>query len=287
VGLSLLPLVYVSAGQSQRQLGWLGRPSPAMWLQFGAIALVGALLARFVIRPSADGHGTPGGPVASLALPLLVAPAGLLMTVSLIKPWYVERYVLYSMVGLALLAGTALDRALALVRRRSPVTRIVLSCLSAGVALAVLVPWSLLVRSPESRKDDVVAVARAVERTVRPGDGFLFMPARRREWLLSYPHVYDMGTDLALAETPVRSRTLEGTELPADTVRRHILSTDRIVTLNDPPGQPLDPFPQEAVKRDTLRAHFRVCDRIPVRGAQIVVWIRDGSALSCPAFRGK
>jgi mannosyltransferase len=213
---------------------------------------------------------------ARLSLPLLVAPTGLLMVISLVRPWYVDRYVLYTMAGLALPAGAALSRAIGHRHRLAPPARALTACLSVAVAVAVLLPWSLLVRSPESRKDDVVAVAHAVERTVHRGDGVLFMPSRRREWLLSYPSVYGGLDDLALAESPAASRTLQGTELPAAEIRRRILASDRVIALMDPPGQPLDPFPQEEIKRRTLATGFEACARTLVRGAQIVVYARPG-----------
>lgn len=269
----VLPLAVVSAGQAGRQLGWLGRPGVTAWLGFLLIAAAGVALCRF---PAGGPEGT--GPVAltALALPLLIAPAGLLMTVSLVKPWYVDRYVLYGMVGLALPAGAALDRALAERHRLAPAARALTALLLTAVAVAVLLPWSLSVRSPGSRKDDVVAVVHAVERTARAGDGVLFMPARRREWLLSYPSVYGRLDDLALAGSPRASGTLEGVELPAAGIRRRILASRRIIALTDPVGQPLDPFPQEEVKRRTLGAGFRVCSRTELHGARVVVYARSG-----------
>ncbi|ANS64900.1 hypothetical protein SLINC_2676 [Streptomyces lincolnensis] len=261
------PLAVVSAGQAQAQLGWLGRPSLGMWLQFLAVAVVGALLCRLLVRAGSAEAGA--GALTRLALPLLVAPTGLLMLVSLVKPWYVDRYVLYTMAGLALPAGAALSRLIT--------SRRLWAGLSIAAAVAVLVPWSLLVRSPESRKDDVVAIAHAVQRTAHPGDGVLFMPSRRREWLLSYPRVYDRLDDLALAESPTASRTLQGTELPTAGIRRHILAADRVIALMDPQGQPLDPFPQEEVKRQLLKRHFEECDRVQERGAQIVVYAKPGA----------
>ncbi|MDN0194525.1 glycosyltransferase family 39 protein [Streptomyces sp. S.PNR 29] len=270
VAVSVLPLALFSAGQSERQLGWLGRPGVALWLQFLTISAAGALLAWLLTRRS----GGASRRLVTLALPMLVAPAGLLMVVSLVKPWYVERYVLYGMTGLALLAGAALDRAIAHRDRLVPATRALTACLLAAAAVAVLLPWSSLVRSPESRKDDVVAVAHAVEKAARPGDGVLFMPARRREWLMSFPDVYARVDDLALAGSPTASDTLQGTELPADGLRRRLLAADRVIALTDPPGQPLDPFPQEVVKRRVLKTSFQVCDRTAVRGAQIIVYAR-------------
>ncbi|MBV7698452.1 glycosyltransferase family 39 protein [Streptomyces sp. TRM70350] len=270
VSLCLLPLAAVSAGQADEQLGWLGRPGLTSWLQFAGISIVGWLLCRFLVRR------TGRRDLAAMALPMLVAPAGLLMAVSLVKPWYVERYVLYGMTGLALPAGAALAWAVEQRHRLVPVARVLTGCLVAVATIAVLLPWSLFVRTPESRKDDAVAVAEAVARSADEGDGVLFMPARRREWLLSYPTVLGRLDDLALAESPSVSRTLQGTELPPETIRRHMLATDRIIALTDPAGQPLDPFPQEEAKRQTLKEHFEICDRTEVHGAQVLVYSRSG-----------
>jgi len=270
---SLSPLAVASAGQADQQLGWLGRPSLGAWLQFLAFACAGVLLCLLLVRGRA---GAEPATLIAFALPLLIAPAGLLMLISLVKPWYVDRYVLYGMTGLALPAGAALGWAWQRRHRLAPGARAVTAVLLAVAAVAVLLPWSLLVRSPESRKDDVVAVANAVKESAREGDGVLFMPARRREWLMSYPSVYGRVDDLALARSPRASGTLQGTELPAAEIRRHILATDRVIALTDPAGQPLDPFPQEEVKRRTLKAYFEVCARTRVHGAQIVVYTRIG-----------
>ncbi|WP_244317488.1 glycosyltransferase family 39 protein [Streptomyces bauhiniae] len=261
--MSVAPLAVVSARQADRQLGWLGRPSAAMWLAFLAVSALGLLLSRVLADRT----------VTALALPLLIVPPGLLITASLLKPWYVDRYVLYALAGLALLGGLALDRLPAHLGR-----------IAACVLAVVLLPASLSVRTPESRKDDVVAVADTVRKLSRPGDGVLFLPSRRREWLLSYPTVYARLDDLALARSPAASHTLEGTELPSATIRSHLLAASRVIALTDPEGQPLDPFPQESVKRRTLREHFQECERVRVWGAQVVVYVREpgpGSAEGC------
>ncbi|MFF4252230.1 glycosyltransferase family 39 protein [Streptomyces sp. NPDC001663] len=272
VAAGLLPLMLASAGQAEEQLGWLGRPSLSMWLQFLAVAAAGVLLCRLLVRAGAPGAVA----LTRLSLPLLIAPAGLLMTISLVKPWYVDRYVLYGLTGLALPAGALLAHAIRRRHRLALTARLLTACLLAAAAVAVLLPWSLMVREPDSRKDDVVAVARAVEKSAHRGDGVLFLPARRREWLLSHPRIYDRLDDLALARSPAASRTLQGTELPADEIRRRILAADRIIALTDPPDQPLDAFPQEKVKRQILKTYYEPCERTRVLGAQIVVYARKG-----------
>ncbi|MFE9993603.1 hypothetical protein [Streptomyces avermitilis] len=154
--------------------------------------------------------------------------------------------------------------------------RPVVVCALALGSVAVLLPWSWEVCSPDSRKDDVIAVADAVRKQADGADGVLFVPARRREWLLSSPDVYGLLPDLALKRSPEASRTLEGTELSTAAVRECILAADRVVALTDPPGQLLDPFPQEAVKRRTLERHFERCGTTPLLGAQAVVYARPG-----------
>ncbi|MFJ8564507.1 hypothetical protein [Streptomyces sp. NPDC093514] len=253
----LLPLAVVSARQAEQQLGWLGRPS---WQDWAAYAVVGAavlLLAR----------GGPGD-LVRVALPLVLLPPGLLMVISLFHPWYVDRYVLYALAGLALLAGARLATA----RGWWP-------WLLSGVLLVAFGFWSVWLRTPESRKDDALAVAAAVRERARPGGAVVFMPARRREWLLSSPEVYGELRDVALDRTPAASHSLQGTELPPERIREALLASPRVIALLDPAGQPLDPYPQEVVKREELAARFDLCSTTGVRGARVAVYARPGT---CP-----
>ncbi|GLV99671.1 hypothetical protein ABTX82_00570 [Streptomyces lavendulae] len=254
----LAPLALLSAGQARAQLGWLGRPSWQDWAAYGVLAAAVLLLARGAAeRDLAD--------LARVAVPLALLPPGLLMTVSLVHPWYVDRYVLYALVGPALLVGARLARA----RGWWP-------WLLAAVLLVPLGWWSAWLRTPESRKDDVLAVAAAVRERARPGDAVLFMPSRRREWLLSSPTAYAGLRDVALDRSPAASNTLHGTELPPERVRTALLDSPRVIALLDPQGQPLDPYPTEAAKREALATTFERCSLTTVRGARVVVYARPG-----------
>ncbi|MFD9334203.1 glycosyltransferase family 39 protein [Streptomyces sp. NPDC060028] len=259
VAAGLLPLALVSARQAQQQLGWLGRPSWQDWAAYGLAAAAALLLARGASAPRE---------LVRVALPLALLPPGLLLAVSLVHPWYVDRYVLYALAGLALLAGARLGAA------RGPLPWLLVA--------ALLVPfgwWSAWLRTPESRKDDVLAVAAAVRERARPGDAVLFLPSRRREWLLSSPRVYGSLRDLALERSPAASRSLQGTERPAPEIRAALLEADRVVALLDPAGQPVDGNPGEAVKRQTLVSSFDLCSVTEVRGARVAVFARPGG---CP-----
>ncbi|MFD3868779.1 hypothetical protein [Streptomyces sp. NPDC058623] len=254
----LLPLAVVSARQAQQQLGWLGRPSWQDWAAYGVLTAAVLLLARKAPAGERD--------LVRVAVPLALLPPGLLMAVSLVHPWYVDRYVLYSLTGLALLAGARLARA------RGVVPWLLVAALAVPFGM-----WSAWLRTPDSRKDDVLAVAAAVRERARPGDAVLFMPSRRREWLLSSPDAYEGLRDVALDRGPADSRSLQGTERTAAAVRAALAASPRVIALLDPAGQPLDPYPHEAAKRETLASSFTLCSMTAVRGARIAVYAHPGT----------
>lgn len=152
---------------------------------------------------------------------------------------------------------------------------VVFGTAAAGVLVALL-PVTLQMRTPDSRKDDVTEIAAQVRTMASDDAGVLFMPARRREWALSYPDDFRGLTDLALQRGPKADNTLEGTEFSADRIRVRLRAFDRIVALTDPPGQPEDAFPEEAVKRDILRQEFVVCRRVQAKGGQVTLYARPG-----------
>lgn len=261
VAVLLLPLALVSARQAEQQLGWLGRPAWQDWAAYGVLAGAVLLLAR----------GAAERDLVRVAVPLALLPPGVLMAVSLVHPWYVDRYVLYALAGLALLAGARLAAVRpAAVRGRW----------AWPAAAALLVPcalWSAWLRTPESRKDDALAVAAAVREQARPGDAVVFLPSRRREWLLSSPRTYAELRDVALDRSPAASRSLQGTELPSVELREALIASPRVIALLDPAGEPVDPYPREAVKRQTLAAWFDLCSVTGVRGARVAVYAAPGT----------
>ncbi len=144
------------------------------------------------------------------------------------------------------------------------------------VVLALLVPVNVFLRSPQSRTDDAIAVTQAVRELSSPGDGLLFLPARRRVWAAAAPHEFHRLRDLALDESPVASHTLYGTELSGDRIHAHMTRARRIVAVGDAKGQPLDRTDQEIAKRTTLKSAFQVCATKDVKGASITLYARPG-----------
>ncbi|MEV0490893.1 glycosyltransferase family 39 protein [Streptomyces atratus] len=276
---AVAPLTLFSLSQSG-QVSWIGWPHPDEWLVIAAVTLLGLLCAAYGTKQT----GAAGRPRAlrlvRLALPLLILPTAALLLASLHEPMYVDRYVLYSQLALALLIGFAVDRlwdaAGRTARPAAPRLRAVMFGIAAAGTAVALLPVTLQMRTPDSRKDNVTALAAHARALASDGAGLLFMPSRRREWALSYPDDFRGLTDLALLRTPRDDNTLEGTEDSADRIRARLRGFDRVVALSDPPGQPEDALPEEAVKRDVLRTEFVVCRRVQDKGGRVTLYARPG-----------
>jgi mannosyltransferase len=262
VAAALAPLVVVSSRQSE-QVAWIGPPGAAALLGYVVPVLVGLLCAAL--------HPAGVRRLRALALPLLILPGGVLLLSSAILPLYVDRYVLYAQAGLALLLGAALDHLWEGRRHRLP-----LALVAAAAVVVALVPVGQHLRSPQSRQDDLGAIARAVQAQGRPGDGVVFVPGRRRIWQAADPAAFSGLVDLAVRKDPRTSATLYGVEFPAADLRARMLTADRIVVLRDPAGEPVEDAVREEVKRDVLRAHFRLCRSTEVHGARVSVFARPG-----------
>ncbi|MEI5097591.1 glycosyltransferase family 39 protein [Streptomyces sp. PmtG] len=271
VVVGLAPLALLSHRQSA-QVDWIGGPAwPAVLsvLVLWALGLLAAAVVTGWRRPARAGQGAVSLPVLGLAL--LTLPTLTLCLASLVKPLYVDRYVLYGQAGLALLLGAALDRLTRGGRRR------VLGVVAAAAAaVAALVPLSLGLRTPESRVDDTTAAARALRDTGAPGDAVLYLPLRRRVWTLPYPWAARGLRDIALAQRPAASHTLYGTEVAPDVLRARLLAEERVVVVTDPAGRPVEAVPGESVKRRVLDRHFEPCETRRADGARVVLYARPG-----------
>ncbi|MEU9409891.1 glycosyltransferase family 39 protein [Streptomyces sp. NPDC048281] len=261
----LLPLAIVSAGQSA-QVSWIDGPVRLPYLL--VVAVVGVACARAPLRVR--------GPLrlSALAVPILVLPGLLLLIASLVKPLFVDRYVFYSNIGIALLLGAWIDHFHR--RQRSPRT----TWIAAVAVLAALVPPSLALRTPQSRSNNATALGAAVRTQGRPGDGLLYLSVQYRSWTTTHPEDTRLLTDLALAQDPVSSNTHTGVELPAQAIAARMLQFDRIIAVRLPAGAHPPTTPQEKAKTRTLRRHFREYGTTHVNGARVTVYVRDHAP--CP-----
>ncbi|NEC64471.1 glycosyltransferase family 39 protein [Streptomyces sp. SID9727] len=264
-----LPLVLYTSGQS-RQVSWI---PPLTWhMMIGpavllAIGGLGALVDR------------PGGrrlSVASVGLPLLAVPQLGLAAVSLGKPLFLDRYVLFSLLGLALLIGSLLGAAVRAVAPRFPAASrwlvpVVLAC-----SVAALLPQSLAKRSPSSRVDDVLAMAADVRRMKEPGTAVVFLPGARRDARLVSPEAFTGLRDIALARSPRASGTLNGVEAAPARIREAMLAQRRILLVTDAPGAARpENGRREKAKAAVLKDYFTVIEDQRVRGRRVTLYERN------------
>ncbi|MFI6404154.1 hypothetical protein [Streptomyces sp. NPDC050548] len=116
----LLPLVWVSQRQSG-QVAWLRVPdrdtTERLARGFLSVTPTGAVFWTSVLLILL---GLGAGRLASVALPLLVVPPVILLTVSQFRPLFHERYVLYALAGAPLLVAAGADWLVGMVGRLWP-----------------------------------------------------------------------------------------------------------------------------------------------------------------------
>ena len=209
-GLALAPLAMLASGQREIQLFWLRPPAladlPALATEIAGWAAL-PLLALAVLGAFS------GGPLTRLALPWAVLPL-CSMAISLVYPIYTPRYVLFAIPGLALLAGQGINRLAALVRADWP--RWVVVALMAGLT----VPAQLAIREPDSRPDDLRAMAAALQAQERPGDAVLYVHERWRLFVAIYGEPYAKLDDLTYAPGNAEPRTAAQFTQAAETADR-------------------------------------------------------------------
>ncbi|MEV0412867.1 hypothetical protein AB0I68_19200 [Streptomyces sp. NPDC050448] len=263
-----LPLVLFSRSQSD-QVSWI---PPLTWhMMIGpAILLAVGGGCALLDRPRVGRLSA-----AAVGLPLLAVPQLALIGISLVQPLFLDRYVLFSMLGLALLIGAALGAAVRAARPRSPRAAALLVPGVVGIAVLAMLPLELDKRAPASRVDDVLAVAGEVARLGRPGDAVLFVPAARRDTALVSPGAFAGLADIALERSPVASATLKGEEADPARIRAALLGQRRVLLVTDaakvakPSGAARD-----AAKAAVLKEHFTVVEDRQVRGRRVTVYER-------------
>ncbi|QLE72296.1 hypothetical protein FGW37_12410 [Streptomyces rectiverticillatus] len=226
--LPLIPLVIVSRGQSA-QVSWIrtpGRPEAEALVKafagpgqpvLGAVLLLAvvALLASARGWRQAPRRGVPG--LTAVALPWALVPPVLLYAAAQHQPLFLDRYLLFCLAGIPLLAAAGADRLLGLVPWRRTVT-----AAGAAAVLAAFVaqlPLQERERLPTSRGDELAPVAAAAAQRARPGDAVLFLPLYERRVALAYPRDFTGLRDLTLKRSPAASGTLFGEEVTTAALR--------------------------------------------------------------------
>ncbi len=162
-----------------------------------------------------------------VALPWLVLPPAILLLVSQVHPVYDGRYVEYCLPALAILAAsglTWLTRVIAApLARRAELAW--LGLLPAAAVMAMLAHMLVVATAPirleTSRPDNLAADSQVVAANARPGDVVLFIPMTFRPIVDEFPDQWRGVRDIALAESPVASDSLYGTDVsPAELLQR-------------------------------------------------------------------
>ncbi|MGD0706035.1 MAG: glycosyltransferase family 39 protein [Trebonia sp.] len=202
---------------------WAGSPG-LVWPVFGLAGL--GVVASLIAAPRSLSPAT-------VALPWLVAPPAILLAVSATHPVYDQRYVEFCLPGLAVCAAAGISwlwrlADLGLGRLTGGGRGAVgwLACLpavAAAVALAVaLQPADAVVRQPGYRPDNLEHEAQIIAANAKTGDIVFFIPLNDRIVSLPFPGPWRKLRDIALANSPVSSNTLYGTDVsPAGLLQRY------------------------------------------------------------------
>jgi mannosyltransferase len=234
----LVPLVIMAYAQ-RNALSWmsatasLGRDTTALaHLWAGSTGLVWPVFGLAALGVVASAIAAPRSlSPATVALPWLVAPPAILLAVSTTHPVYDQRYVEFCLPALAICVAAGITwlwrlAALAL-GRPTGVRRAVgwLACLPAiavAAALAVaLLPAGAVVRQPGYRPDDLEYESQVIAANYHSGDIVFFIPVNDRIVSMPFPGPWQQLRDIALAQSPVSSDTLYGSDVgPAELLKR-------------------------------------------------------------------
>ncbi|MFF9070140.1 glycosyltransferase family 39 protein [Streptomyces sp. NPDC014891] len=269
VVICVLPLILFSRGQSG-QVSWIPPLTWHMLIGPAILFLIGGTGA--LLDPS---RGVGRLSAAAVGLPLLMIPQLGLIGLSLIQPLYLERYVLFSELGLALLIGSLIGSALQAVRSRRPGLADLVVPVVVVFATVGLLPQLLAKRSPASRVDDVRAVAADVQRLKEAGNVVLFIPSARRDTKSVTPDDFSGLRDIALAQSPEASGTLKGVEADPGRIRTAMLAEQRILLVTDVPGIPVN-TERDKTKMSVLKQYFAIVAVKRTHGRQVRVYERLG-----------
>ncbi|HUL28408.1 MAG TPA: glycosyltransferase family 39 protein [Streptosporangiaceae bacterium] len=185
------------------------------------LAALGVLIGAGLVVSMASGraalHRHWPSRLAEICLPWLILPAAILLGISLVKPIYNVRYILFSMPALALLSGAAL----------AALGRIAGTAALAVVALVCL-PVQLAVRHPAGHGENIRKADQIVAAYMRPGDAVIFHNPTEESWSFAYPYGLAQLKDIGQAQTPAMSGTLTGTSLPAAVVQQRLSLLPRV-----------------------------------------------------------
>jgi mannosyltransferase len=174
--------------------------------------------------------------VATIALPWVLLPGVVVVTVSLWYPIYVSRYLLFSLPGLALIAAYGLVQLSRTLRLplRSWVEAIVLALCAALVLFPAVKTGQVNLRTVESHGDDPAAEAAYLVSVTRPGDGIVYSPRDLVHSLLPFARANQLPIDALLKTSAGKSHTINGVQVGATAASAQMLRFTRLWALEIP-----------------------------------------------------
>ncbi len=239
----LSPVLVFSFRQSA-QLDWVQRPNmqsvmgllqdfsgaTALIPVAGVLAVLGCIAGRGLRRGG-------GLTLAVICLPWFVLPPSLLLAVSLVHPVYVDRYILFCVPALVLLASAGLVWLARLTgqriagrvsARRATVLSVVPSAALAVLIVVLVVGPQAAIRLPNSRADDLRTIAGVLAKHERPGDAILYLPRKTAVIGRAYPDPFNKLRDIGLQTGPIPSSTLLGVPAAPNVVAARLRSVRRV-----------------------------------------------------------
>lgn len=223
---ALIALVFVASKEESGALAWLSA-KPSIRGSFIALARnwagsprlawpILALAAGGIVAGLVADRRRPPLTPGVVALPWLVIPPVLLISVSQIHPMYDERYVEYCLPALAILVAWGITW-LARLAVATPLRRVHLAWLPSTATmvtlLLLLLPADAAIRLPSARPDNLKAESRIIARNEKPGDIVFYIPLNDRVVSMPFPGPWHKLRDIALAKSPVASDNLYGTDV--------------------------------------------------------------------------
>jgi mannosyltransferase len=292
-----VPLILISV-REDNAVGWIPRPGLGALRvlfhdYFGSATLVALLLLACAVIAVLPGGGGPAGvasagPAApawwrggvslpSVAAPLLVAPALVLILESLVaRPFYVDRYVLYGAAGAAMLAGAGLWRAGRWLEGRFGGRPGLLWVPGVAVCVCALVLQlgpQHRIRTPASRLFNFGGPSAYVGANARQGDGVMFFGNLFRKAELGYPQDYTKTTDFGMAKSPEQAGSFRGTDKPFPAVHPLMLDYQRIWVIGHAPSPQL-PAGLLRAESAVLQQNFRQVAEQRFKGIVVTLWQR-------------
>ncbi len=283
----LSPVIVFSAGQSA-QLNWVKSPSPSAVASLvrdfaGATALI-IVVAGLALVGCFAGKGLrdrSGLTLAWLTVPWLMLPPVVLIALSFIQPVYVERYVLFCLPALSLLASAGLAWLAVLIRRalagrelgdRSAELLAIApsAVLAAAIVLALISPQRE-VRLTPARADDLRAVAAVIGKRELPGDAILYLPWNTELVGVAYPAPFGKLRDIGSGASPIVSATLRGLPAGPGVVAARLRGVARVWTVQW--AKPLTPGSAAPVGLTGLLSRMRMIGRWQVQSVVLRLYV--------------